>query len=70
MSTNGGMGAIEAFEWQCADGRVMSVTVNRGLLALLLEKKMRAHKKGKGSGPGVRVSRVSRLEGAIVARCK
>ncbi len=64
------MNAIEAFEWRCADGRVMSVTVSRGLLGLLLEKKIRSYKKGKGSGPGVRVSRVSRLEGAIVARVK
>lgn len=64
------MNAYESFEWHCADGRVMCVTVSRGLLGLLLEKKMRSHKKGKGSGPGVRVSRVSRLEGAIVAKVK
>lgn len=40
------MGAVEVFDWQLADGRVMRVTVDRGLLALEMAHRMRKWRNG------------------------
>ena len=63
MSETGQMGATETFDWHFTDGRVMRVTVDRGLLAVALARKLLQPGKG-----GKAKRRITKAEGAIVAQ--
>jgi hypothetical protein len=63
MSTTGQMGAVESFDWTLADGRVMRVTVDRGLLATYLTRRILSPGKG-----GKRRERVTMAWGGVKAK--
>lgn len=64
MSTTGQMGAKETFTWILPNGDTMSVTIDRGALALAMARKFAGFKSATGYA---QVNRATALFGAIVA---